>query len=50
MLRRLGGAHLAWIAADRAARAGRHAESLLIAVGARALSQIFTEIDSSTRH
>ena len=44
MLRKLGDAHLAWIAADRAARAGRHAESpLLIAVGARALSQVFTE-------
>ena len=44
MLRKLGDAHLAWIAADRAVRAGRHAESpLLIAVGARALSQVFTE-------
>ena len=44
MLRKLGDAHLAWIAADRAVRAGRHADSpLLIAVGARALSQVFTE-------
>ena len=44
MLRKLGDGHLAWIAADRAVRAGRHAESpLLIAVGARALSQVFTE-------
>ena len=44
MLRKRGDAHLAWIAADRAVRAGRHAESpLLIAVGARALSQVFTE-------
>ena len=44
MLRKLGDTHLAWIAADRAVRAGRHAESpLLIAVGARALSQVFTE-------
>jgi transcriptional regulator with XRE-family HTH domain len=44
MLRKLGDAHLAWIAADRAVQAGRHAENpLLIAVGARALSQVFTE-------
>ena len=44
MLRKLGDAHLAWIAADRAVRAGRHADNpLLIAVGARALSQVFTE-------
>lgn len=44
MLRKLGDTHLAWIAADRAVRAGRHAESpLLVAVGARALSQVFTE-------
>jgi hypothetical protein len=44
MLRKLGDGHLAWIAADRAVQAGRHAENpLLIAVGARALSQVFTE-------
>jgi hypothetical protein len=44
MLRKLGDAHLAWIAADRAVQAGRHAENpLLVAVGARALSQVFTE-------
>lgn len=44
MLRKLGDAHLAWIAADRAVQAGRHADSpLLVAVGARALSQVFTE-------
>jgi transcriptional regulator with XRE-family HTH domain len=44
MLRKLGDGHLAWIAADRAVQAGRHAENpLLVAVGARALSQVFTE-------
>jgi transcriptional regulator with XRE-family HTH domain len=44
MLRKLGDAHLAWIAADRAVQAGRHADNpLLVAVGARALSQVFTE-------
>jgi transcriptional regulator with XRE-family HTH domain len=44
MLRKLGDTHLAWIAADRAVRAGRQADNpLLIAVGARALSQVFTE-------
>ena len=38
MLRKLGDAHLAWIAADRAVQAGRHADNpLLVAVGARAL-------------
>ena len=36
--------NLAWIAADRAVQAGRHADNpLLVAVGARALSQVFTE-------
>lgn len=44
MLRKLGDAQLAWIAADRAVQAGRHADNpLLVAVGARALSQVFTE-------
>ena len=44
MLRKLGDGHLAWIAADRAGQAGRHAEDpLLVAVGARALTQVFTE-------
>jgi transcriptional regulator with XRE-family HTH domain len=44
MLRKLGDGHLAWIAADRAVQAGRQAENpLLVAVGARALSQVFTE-------
>jgi transcriptional regulator with XRE-family HTH domain len=44
MLRKLGDTHLAWIAADRAVQAGRQAENpLLVAVGARALSQVFTE-------
>ena len=44
MLRKLGDGHLAWIAADRAVQAGRHADNpLLVAVGARALSQVFTE-------
>jgi transcriptional regulator with XRE-family HTH domain len=44
MLRKLGDTHLAWIAADRAVHAGRYAENpLLVAVGARALSQVFTE-------
>ncbi len=44
MLRKLGDGHLAWIAADRAVQAGRHAEDpLLVAVGARALTQVFTE-------
>ena len=37
MLRKLGDAHLAWIATDRVVQAGRHAEKpLLVAVGARA--------------
>lgn len=44
MLRKLGDTHLAWIAADRAVRAGRQTDNpLLVAVGARALSQVFTE-------
>jgi tetratricopeptide (TPR) repeat protein len=44
MLRKLGDGDLAWIAADRAVQAGRQAENpLLVAVGARALSQVFTE-------
>jgi transcriptional regulator with XRE-family HTH domain len=44
MLRKLGDANLAWIAADRAVQAGRQADNpLLVAVGARALSQVFTE-------